>query len=473
MITKIKIDFLQPEAESPKRSNKSLIAMALALIGLLGLFFYLDLLPYYPNKQANLEKPTFIQQLKMLVSSPERKITGEEVDRVNILLLGVGGKNHAGTELTDTILLTSLKPSTKQLALISIPRDLAANYGNGVWRKINGLNALAEEKNKNSGGSATAQAVSNILQQEIPYYIKIDFTGFEKLIDEFGGVDVYVENTFDDYQYPVAGQEEALTDAQRYSHLHFDKGWQHLNGERALQYARSRHAAGIEGSDFARARRQQKILEALKTKIFSLGTFINPYRLEALVSTYQQNVSTNLKLWEILRLVSLVKKNTDQKIITEVFDNSLSSPLTEQTVNGSYLLIPKLGWGNFLELQDITANIFNQAENITVSEEKAKIIVENGTLTNGLASQIAKQLRAQGLTVLFTRNALSQDYNQTIIYDLTAGQKSATAKILQQHFNTSPQTTLPGWLQDQTKDASLPQIDFLIILGANTASLTN
>ena len=136
-----------------------------------------------------------IKQIKHLAESADRKLKGENKDRINILLLGMGGKNHEGGWLTDTIILASLQPSTKKAALISIPRDLTVPIENKGWQKVNSINAYAEMEEHNSGGEAVSQALGDILNTPIDYYVRVDFPGFINIINELGGLDIYVDNT--------------------------------------------------------------------------------------------------------------------------------------------------------------------------------------------------------------------------------------------------------------------------------------
>ncbi|MFA4942007.1 MAG: LCP family protein, partial [Patescibacteria group bacterium] len=109
-------------------------------------------------------KIPIIGQIKHLAESADKNLKGEDRDRINILLLGMGGKNHDGGYLTDTIMLASIEPSTKKVALLSIPRDLTIPMEGMGWRKINNVNAFAEAKNPGSGGLAISQALGDILK---------------------------------------------------------------------------------------------------------------------------------------------------------------------------------------------------------------------------------------------------------------------------------------------------------------------
>ena len=361
------------------------------------LIFLLTAYAIFSFNKAPSEKSTswfynlpLISQLKHLVESADTKLKGESADRINILLLGIGGKNHDGGLLTDTIILASLKPSEKKLSLLSIPRDLAVPIENMGWRKINSVNAFAEMKTPGSGGLAISQTVSNIFQIPIDYYLTVDFTGFEKIIDDLGGVKVNVDNTLDDYKYPVLGNEDAPW-GERWEHLHIEQGEQIMNGELTLKYVRSRHAYGIEGSDFARSRRQQKVLEAVKEKVMSLNVLFKPSMISKIISDVSENYSTNLKVWEIAKLWGLVKNINNENIISRVLDNSPSGLLVNTVgLDGAYLLSPRSG--DFSEIKYLINNIFNDApvnDKEKVKQEKATIEIRNGTWINGLANKAA------------------------------------------------------------------------------------
>ena len=85
-------------------------------------------------------------QIKHLIMSSDKSLAGEDTDRINILLMGVGGGQHEGPYLTDTMMLVSVKPSTKQVGMLSIPRDLYVNIPNFGTGKINTAYALTRAK---------------------------------------------------------------------------------------------------------------------------------------------------------------------------------------------------------------------------------------------------------------------------------------------------------------------------------------
>ncbi len=419
---------------------------------------------------------SIVNPLKHLVESANKKLKGEDRDRINILLLGMGGKNHSGGYLTDTIILASIKPSAKKIALLSIPRDLVVPIEGYGWQKINHINAYAEVKNKGSGGLAVSQAIGDILGIPIDYYVRLDFAGFIKIIDAIGGVKVYVDNTLDDYHYPIMGREEAEPYESRFEHLHIDKGWQTMDGDLALKYARSRHALGAEGSDFARARRQQKILEAVKDKVLSFKMLLKPLAIKKSLQALHDHVSTNLKIWEMLRLWEITKGIDKKNIINKVLDNSPNGLLVSGTSeDGAYILQPRSG--DFTEIQYLVKNIFSDAPLNTkhkIITEAVKIDIKNGTWVNGLASQVALDLEKYGFEVLRVSNCSRRNFSQSVIYDLTYGDKLDSLRILKDKMQAKVSFGLPGWLAEEIKKevgtkTNIKQPDFILILGENAA----
>ena len=410
----------------------------------------------------------FLNNIRHLVPSADKQLIGEENDRINIVLLGYGGAGHDGAYLTDTIMLASLKPSTKQVALVSVPRDLTAPASG--WRKINSVNAFAEKENPGSGGAATTNAIAELFQIPITYYVSIDFNGFERMIDEIGGVDINVENSFDDYTYPIYGQENNPDYYSRFQHLHFDTGWKHMDGSLALKYARSRHAFGPEGSDFARARRQQLLIEAVKEKLLSRQTLLNPVVLGKLLTEFNKDVSTNLNTWEIIKLWSNFKDVKREQIINKVLSNAPDGLLVSSTgQDGAYILTPRSG--NFSEIDTMVQTIFESNTQETVKtivnpiNDNAKVFIANGTWVSGLASKTSSTLAEYNFKVVGASNAVERNYEQSVVYDLSAGAKNDSLIALKKLTGATQAFNSPEWLKQYQTGNN--ESDFLLILGTD------
>ncbi|MEK7534250.1 MAG: LCP family protein [Patescibacteria group bacterium] len=326
---------------------------------LAALFFLLILFSLISSKYFPLSSLLFNQ-----------KITLKKTDgRINLLLLGVGGGKHEGPNLTDTIIFVSIDSNKEKAVLVSIPRDL---WTMDIKGRINTVYA--------KGGISMAKSfVSKIVGQPIDYVLRIDFDGVEKAISLLGGVDVYVSSAFDDYQYPISGKENdscghsdeelkslATASSQldafpcRYLHLHFDKGLQHMDGEKALEFIRSRHATGDEGTDFARSKRQGELIKAIKDKAISLETLLNPAKIVNLYTVVKDSIDTNIKEDEFddfIRLSTKMKNANIQNVVLDYGDEQknrpglLTHPETSYTYNNEWVLIPRVGNGDFSEIQ--------------------------------------------------------------------------------------------------------------------------
>lgn len=403
-------------------------------------------------------------------------LDGQKEDRINILLLGMGGAGHEGAYLTDTNIIVSIKPTTNEVAMISIPRDLGVKIpGYTGLRKINSVHALAESQHPGEGGEITRKFFSETFDIPIPYYFRIDFKGFEEIIDTVGGATVDVPRSFTDYQYPGPNYS--------YRVVSFEAGKQTFNGEQALIYSRSRHGGNGEGSDFARARRQQQILSALKEKILSAGTYTNPSVIKKISDSLSQHIATNLDLKQIMYLATIAKDIDNTQIKNLVLDTSPNGYL----VNYSQATLAPRG-GNFTTINSAIKNIFEPAgasssvaAAISTSPEKqvkpaifpsAKIEVQNGTWQMGLATRVKKQLQDKGLDVYSVGNSVKRPIPTTTIYVLHESPSDQIITTLSKELKAQISTSIPEWLQSEntlnTSDSKTnfhPETDILVILG--------
>lgn len=301
--------------------------------------------------------------------------TPDPLAAFGLLLLGYGGSGHDGGSLTDTIMLAWINPKIKNVHLISIPRDvwvtlpITDQSGEPLSEKINAVYAIGNDLNQypyrppeysatGAGGQLVMKIVQDITGLPVKYFIALDFKGFEKAIDQLGGIDVALRTGFDDPFYPIAGKENdtcehteddiaALTATLsgekldqmfpcRYEHLYFDAGQHHLDGEAALKFVRSRHSSQA-GSDFARAERQQLVLQTIKQKVLSLR--IIP-KIIPLINQLSYHLHTNIDASTISQYSSELNDLNSFQIQTLV--------LSEQNVlqasrnnRGQYVLLPK------------------------------------------------------------------------------------------------------------------------------------
>lgn len=249
--------------------------------------------------------------------------------RTNILILGVGGANHEAPELTDTIIFSSYSHKSGSLLLFSLPRDI---WVPDLRAKLNSAYYWGNRKTPGGGEILAKSAVAKIVGEGVHYTVVVDFGSFVKLIDFLGGIEVGVENSFVDRKYPIPGAEndECQGDplfACRYETLTFEKGKQVFDGERALKFARSRNAEGDEGTDFARARRQQKIIEAVRDKITTFGFLLNPGKVKGLLEIARESFKTDLPPSLYPAFLRVILKSRGDKIRSVVLDGWMKNGL--------------------------------------------------------------------------------------------------------------------------------------------------
>lgn len=273
-----------------------LIATGILLFG--GIFFTgFQTLGFFQRveKQFGLTPSSIFQ----LVTDGETMVASTD-GRVNILLLGVGGGNHDGSDLTDTIIIVSFHLTDKTVSLISVPRDI---WSDALQDKINSAYHYG-------GLPLSSSIIESIVGIPIHYTAVVDFAQFKTMIDYIGGIDVNVTTAFIDEEYPIAGKENDecngdWTYACRYQTISFEKGIEHMDGDRALMYVRSRHAENNEGNDFARGKRQQDVVIAVKAKILSLEPWYNPEMSHTLFQALDKATVTNLTVGQLLALGKL------------------------------------------------------------------------------------------------------------------------------------------------------------------------
>lgn len=386
-------------------------------------------------------------------------------DRLTFLIMGVGGTGHSGPELADTILIATADLKTHRIGIMSMPRDLAYPLGGGKFIKINSVNAYAEQSNPGQGARETADAFEELLGITIDHAVKINFNAFVDLIDAIDGIDVNVEKSFTDYEYP--------TEDEKWQTISFKEGKEHMDGQRALMYARSRHGNNGEGSDFARSRRQQIIMIAVKEKLLSMGTIANPSKLTKLYQAISSNLQTDLTPWDMIKLAPLLKNFSSDQITMRVLTNAGNGELTSQMVNGAYMLFPKKP--DWSQIQDIAQHPFGEdgADIGTKATTPVRLEVRNGTLITGLASRASEELRIKGYLVETVGNATRRDYKQTMIIDLTQGAKANELAKLRTELNATVTTSATSTSDSTTSTpyeqhaADASQTDFLVILGEN------
>lgn len=265
--------------------------------------------------------------------------------RINFLIMGYGGSGHDGAFLTDSMVIISLLPQSHHTTLVSIPRDLWVQNpaGSGNYTKLNAVYPVAAgntNTNPIAGGNAVAAKLSLITGLQINYWMTINFTGFKDFIDAIGGVDVKVPDSFT-ANYP-ANDDPAIN--PNWIKVKFTAGEQHMDGARAIIYARARYVLDnpAEGSDFARSARQQLIMKAALDKLKQWQTW--PHLFSAM-DKLQNTLYSNLSLADLSQFALKMDLNNAHRVglsTSNVLENATSSDgqAILQPLNGDWTQIP-------------------------------------------------------------------------------------------------------------------------------------
>ena len=363
-------------------------------------------------------------------------------ERINILLLGYGGPGHDGPYLTDSIMVLTIRPAMREAMMISLPRDLwvkiPALPRNGyMMGKLNSAfaigtdhndypNVRTEWKTDTGGGDLAAATVSQLIGQPVDYWVGVDFKAFRDVVNALGGVRVDVPTALDDPYFP-AGESYGMM------RIHFNAGWQQFDGERALEYARSRETT----SDFDRSRRQQLVMLAVRQRVFSLNAIP---RMLSLLSALQENVRTNLRPGDMQQLGDLAGKIKVEDIRRVAIDTS--NLLRSGTgSNGQYILQPLDP--TYGALQRYLAKALPDRSTLA---SQVPFQVQNGSgrywLPYGVgtpASIMTSLLQAQGWQAS-VGPATTQRVAQTQILDGSGGRAAGTIAWLQDYFGAAVTT---------------------------------
>jgi LCP family protein required for cell wall assembly len=398
----------------------------------------------------------------------------EQKERVNILLLGTDKRPDEAIARTDTMILVTVDPNTKTAGMLSIPRDLWVSVPGYYEDRINKAFFLGQQDGYPGGGAALAmKTIQYNLGVPIHFYVKVDFSGFEQIVDTLGGIDIYVPETIDDPTYP--------DNNYGYEPFYIEAGQHTLNGHDTLRYARTRHTPG---ADFSRARRQQQVLLAIRDKALQLGMVP---KIPELWNTMSGAVETDLQLVDIVELAQLADEIDTANIKSVVIDHTLTVDYIADT--GAQVLLPlrdkikaviddmfakteppqgptqaEIEAAQQAQAEARAQQIAEQAKRqeeikAFLSQENARLVVQNGTNISGLATQTADYLRQQGFNILQFGPADTPTYTESVIVVYNES-KVYTLQVLAALFEVSEENVRrsPNLKSD---------VDFRVIVGSN------
>lgn len=377
-------------------------------------------------------------------------LDGEGDGRVNILLLGIGGPEHQGPDLTDTIVVLSVDPVNNTASMLSVPRDLwvkqPVNYF-GAQQKIN----AAYESGKyhylghldSSGANAAAvktgfdsidQVIKTTLDVKVNYHMLVNFRAFRQAVDTVGGITVNV---------PTQLYDPTMAWENHWNPVLAPAGVQQMDGVKALLYARSRETT----SDFARSQRQRQILLALKDKVLDLGTLSNPAKIDGLLNAFGNNVYSDLSTQGASRLYSIMKQVGDDKIVSLGLTDEPHKLVTTDRMNDASVVRPVAG---FFDYSAIQTYVHSQLPDGYLVKEHAEITVVAPTAAGATAA--ANLLKSYGYNVTATATA-GQAIPSAAVVDLSHGKAPFTLHYLEDRYSVKATKTLPASLTLQPGSA--------------------
>jgi LCP family protein required for cell wall assembly len=327
--------------------------------------------------------------------------------------MGLDSVKNLGIQNTDVIIVLVVNKDTKQVSMLSIPRDLWVYIPTYGWSRINVAHKIGHRTGYPGGGPGLlADTLKINLGIPVDHWVRVDFQGFARVVDALGGVEMTVACPVNlRYMRTTAGTDEEMT---------LQPGVYHMDGATALRYVRTRRG----GSDFDRAQRQHQFLKAMWDQTKSAGIIL---KLPSLWSALKGSYETDLTLGDVVSLAPLALDIQPQRIRSRYIGANQTKDWT--TADGWEVLLPLPD-----KIQPLVASLYASpsAAEDQVAKEAARIQVRNGTSRAQLAQIAADRLRWYGLNVVDTGPAETPDLKQTqiIVFKESSEALNLLARVL-------------------------------------------
>ena len=371
--------------------------------------------------------------------------------RTNVLVFGTEGYNmsgdtafgeHSGSQLTDSIMVVSFDQKTKDVALISLPRDLKVRKACSAG-KINEVFWCANQSgtDEEAGAKALMDQTGDVLGIEFQYYAHINWASLIDIINTIGGITVTLDEDINDYGWTNAVAQAGVP--------------MEVNGEQALGLARARH--GTTGGDFTRGNTQQKIVEGIVNKVVQNG--IGPQEALGLMGILGDNLRTNFSTDNIkagMHLLAGFNIGNIRQIPLVDYDSNTFYVRTA-TINDISYVVPSAGERDYSKIHEYIASMLS---NNPVERENARIAIYNASNQYGVAGAERDRLQAEGYDVVSIGDAtIGSCEDQYCVYAVNQN-FPATGNALAERYGTTLRdiSTLPA-------DINPGDTDFIIIIG--------
>lgn len=321
---------LYPENNPPSRRNRFLRGRFLFTL-VAGLILISGLVYLGAMKHTIAINNPFVRGASPAPSptpDPDYLMPEKESDRLDVLILGIRGENDpnadtGGPLLTDSIQVFSYDKTTKKSSLISLPRDLFVKLSDTKTDKVNTVYEYGVSHSPDAL-KFTKEKFSEITGVYVDQVVVFDFSSFKDIVDALGGIDVTLATPFKE------------SEQWGYS-FSLPAGKNHLDGQSALYYARSRYSS----NDFDRSRRQQEIIFAIKDKLLQLNFFADPVKSFSVLNLIRNDIRTDIGVWDIKQFLDLANEVKFDQM--KRFVVSTDNLLMESRDHGAYILLPKTG----------------------------------------------------------------------------------------------------------------------------------
>jgi LCP family protein required for cell wall assembly len=328
-------------------------------------------------------------------------------DTITFALLGSDVRPGQTYFRTDTIIIAAVRPTTGQVTLISVPRDLYVYIPTVGMDRINAAYEYGQMYNYPGGGPGLLKDTFLYnLGIRIDHLAIVDFDGFRQIVDTLGGLDVPVYCAYTDWHLIDPSYDP--NNANNWSLYTVGPGVVHMNGDLALWYARSREMS----SDFDRGRRSQEVLRALYTRALQTGAIS---KIPQLYSEFNSAVITDLTLPDLLQLSPLALHLKNADIRSYYIGRTEVSSWT--TPGGASVLLP-----NAPAIQSLVQQALSPSPRVAQTATET-VEVRNGTSNPGWDSLAAERLTYAGYNTRLA-TADQQDYTSSLLYDLAASPDS-------------------------------------------------
>lgn len=385
--------------------------------------------------------------------SDEVPFLADTKGRTNVLVFGTEGYSmsgetafgaHDGAQLTDSIMVVSFDQNTKDVALMSLPRDLKVSRACSAG-KINEVFWCHNQSgdNEDAGAKALMEQVGDVLGLDFQYYAHVNWASLIDIIDTLGGITVTLDENIADYGWTNAVAQAGVP--------------MEINGEQALGLARARH--GTTGGDFTRGNTQQKIVEGIVAKLMQnsigMGEAFN------LVNILGDNLRTNFSTDNIkagVRMLNGFDIANIRQIPLIDYTNNIYYVKTA-TINDISYVVPSAGERDYTQLREYIAEALS---NNPADREHAKIAIYNASVQFGVAGAERDKLTNEGYEIIGVGDAeLGDCVSEYCVYvsskEFPATQAALGARygVEVKGFEELPSDIVPG------------EANFIIVIGLN------